>query len=97
MGNETGAEMTLIEFIGALRSEIKRIGKSAQALIIKAKSFEPETSDTDKGEIIANTTLAYRHLEDCAMRLGKAIQAYEGGKSIYDNNDTQRVANNGWY
>jgi hypothetical protein len=27
---------------------------------------------------------AYRHLEDAAMRLGKVIQAKDGGKSIYD-------------
>lgn len=31
----------------------------------------------------ANLTLAHRHLEDAAMRLGKAIQAKDGGISIY--------------
>jgi hypothetical protein len=30
-----------------------------------------------------NIMLAYRHLEDARMRLGKAVQAYDGGKSIY--------------
>lgn len=38
----------------------------------------------DRGEMIANTMLAYRHLEDARMRLGKVIQAYDGGISIYD-------------
>lgn len=38
----------------------------------------------DRGEMIANTMLAYRHLEDARMRLGKVIQAYDGGVSIYD-------------
>jgi hypothetical protein len=31
----------------------------------------------------ANIMLAFRHLEDCRMRLGKAIQAYDGGTSVY--------------
>jgi hypothetical protein len=35
------------------------------------------------GEIGANITLAYRHLEDARMRLGKAVQALDGGESCY--------------
>jgi hypothetical protein len=31
----------------------------------------------------ANLTLAYRHLEDSAMRVGKVMQAKDGGKSVY--------------
>ena len=38
---------------------------------------------SDKGEIIANIMLAHRHLEDARMRIGKAIQAYDGGASVY--------------
>lgn len=38
----------------------------------------------DRGEMLANVTLAYRHLEDARMRLGKVIQAYDGGVSVYD-------------
>ena len=34
-------------------------------------------------EMAANITLAYRHLEDARMRLGKAIQASDGGTSVY--------------
>ena len=34
-------------------------------------------------EIIANIQLAYRHLEDARMRIGKVIQAYDGGTSVY--------------
>jgi hypothetical protein len=34
-------------------------------------------------EAKANIMLAFRHLEDCRMRLGKAIQALDGGKSVY--------------
>lgn len=32
----------------------------------------------DEPEVMANLTLAYRHLEDARMRIGKAIQAYDG-------------------
>lgn len=35
-------------------------------------------------EAVANVILAYRHLEDASMRLGKAIQALDGGVSVYD-------------
>jgi hypothetical protein len=31
----------------------------------------------------ANVMLAFRALEDCRMRLGKAIEAYDGGASVY--------------
>jgi len=34
-------------------------------------------------EAIANVTLAYRHLEDAAMRLGKAIQELELATSVW--------------
>jgi hypothetical protein len=34
-------------------------------------------------EASQNIELAFRHLEDCRMRLGKAIQAYDGGTSVY--------------
>lgn len=35
-------------------------------------------------EARANIELALRHLEDCRMRLGKVIQAMDGGKSCYN-------------
>ena len=38
----------------------------------------------DGGEMKANLMLCYRHLEDAAMRLGKVMQAKDGGKSVYD-------------
>ena len=34
----------------------------------------------------ANITLAFRHLEDARMRIGKVLQAYQGGISIFDRN-----------
>lgn len=45
----------------------------------------PEMADAP--EMIANVVLAYRHLEDARMRFGKAIQACNGGVSIYDSTE----------
>jgi hypothetical protein len=76
-----------------VRTQIKDIG--TYVLNLKSSigaSLTPLGSVQDTGEMIANVTLAYRHLEDAAMRMGKAIQAYEGGKSIYDSNDAKRAA-----
>ena len=60
------------------RAEIKKI--AATVLAMKA--------NMDNGEAIANVMLAYRHLEDASMRLGKAIQALDGGVSVYDKRTT---------
>jgi hypothetical protein len=40
------------------------------------------------GEAVANIMLTYRHLEDASMRLGKVIQALDGGVSVYDKRTT---------
>jgi hypothetical protein len=40
----------------------------------------------NRGEVMANLTLCYRHLEDASMRLGKVLQHRNGGVSIYDKN-----------
>ena len=44
--------------------------------------------DAPDGEATANIMLAYRHLEDASMRLGKVIQALDGGVSVYDKRTT---------
>jgi hypothetical protein len=49
------------------------------------KDRDVRTLDSDVG---ANITLAYRHLEDASMRLGKALQALDGGVSVYDRDTT---------
>ena len=50
----------------------------------KHPDFKKEqTHDSQHGEMIANIMLCYRHLEDARMRMGKAIQAFDGGKSCY--------------
>lgn len=47
----------------------------------------------DKGEMCANVMLAIRHLEDAAMRFGKAIQAATGGESPLGGPNTPGVKN----
>jgi hypothetical protein len=63
---------------------------NAQCVVIKTVAADVLAlkSVCDNGEAIANVMLAYRHLEDASMRLGKAIQALDGGVSVYDGKTT---------
>jgi hypothetical protein len=67
---------TPIELCEAFRRELKPFAERVNAL--------RQQRTIANGEAIANITLAYRHLEDASMRLGKAIQALDGGVSVYD-------------
>ena len=49
-------------------------------------------SNDTRPEVIANCMIAYRHLEDASMRLGKAIQAIDGGISVYDKDQVPASA-----
>ena len=69
-----------------LRTHIKEIGERVKSLHHRSTSMQIEVP-MDGREMAANTMLAYRHLEDAAMRLGKAIQAFDGGVSIYDKQE----------
>ena len=42
-----------------------------------------KANDEKHGEMRANIKLAYRHLEDSRMRIGKVVQACDGGTSCY--------------
>lgn len=67
----------------ALRREIK---------VVAGKLSDLRRPDpTVPGEAMANATLAYRHLEDASMRLGKAIQALDGGVSVYDKTQVPAI------
>lgn len=52
----------------------------------------PPTDGENRGEVMANITLSLRHLEDASMRLGKAIQASEGGVSPLGGPSTPSAA-----
>lgn len=80
--------MTTDEFrnkTNELRKEIRDIGSQVKALMndtIFVQTNLPKIADS--GEMKANIMLSYRHLEDARLRLGKVIQAYDGGTSVYD-------------
>jgi hypothetical protein len=70
-----------IDQINSARRQIKAVALAVQEL---RTALDPRYAP----ETIANVTLAYRHLEDASMRLGKAIQALDGGTSVYDREVT---------
>ncbi len=43
-------------------------------------------------EMKANTMLAYRHLEDARMRIGKVLQAADDGVSILDKSEGKETS-----
>lgn len=62
------------------RETILDIGSNIR-LLFEHPAFSDKSDN--HGEMKANIMLAYRHLEDARMRLGKVIQAYDGGTSCY--------------
>jgi len=64
-----------------LRDEIKILGARVRSLTRHPENIGCDGDCShDHDEMGANVMLAFRHLEDAQMRLGKAIQAYEGGE-----------------
>lgn len=69
----------------ALRAQAQSVAEDLISQMRNPLVIHPQTpKGVDTSEVRANIMLAYRHLEDARMRLGKAIQATEGGVSIYD-------------
>jgi hypothetical protein len=64
----------------ALRAEILHVDKLVLGL---REIIAPLGAGLDQPEMMANVILAHRHLEDARMRLGKAVQAFDGGASLY--------------
>jgi hypothetical protein len=75
----------------SIRAEIKSTAQTVWAKrmhpVLQVRIVNVATDIESKSETDANLVLAYRHLEDAAMRLGKAIQAIDGGKSVYDKKE----------
>lgn len=66
-----------------LRQEIKEVALEVKAMKDGNAPVQQISDPEARGEAIANVMLAYRHLEDARMRLGKVLEAADG-KSIYD-------------
>ena len=77
-------EQTIKDKANDLRAEVLKLGNEVNALHKHAAFGNEQSSAGQHSEMHANITLAYRHLEDARMRLGKVIQASEGGVSCYD-------------
>lgn len=77
-------EITFEEQAKALRRKLKLIGDEVRELHRSAAFVIVEDFEGQDAEMHANLTMSFRHIEDAAMRLGKAIQAYDGGVSVYD-------------
>lgn len=87
--NVTEVKTTFVGACEAHRESIELVAKYVKNMAEGLKnSKEDGIVPEDKSEMIANLILSYRHLEDAKMRLGKAIQAKNGGVSIYDKNTT---------
>jgi len=70
----------------SLRDEMRAIAKKIADLrygLTAREANEEFPAPADVGGMIANLMLAYRHIEDATMRMGKAVQAFDGGTSVY--------------
>lgn len=81
---EPTRQMTFEERCGDLRGRIK--DECERVLELKSNDgfSEPEDYAGQHAEMLANIMLAYRHLEDARMRIGKILQAAGDGVSILD-------------
>lgn len=77
-----------------LRSALKTIAGDVRAFERRLLEQCGElTGDTElDGEAAANALMAFRHLEDASMRLGKVMQALNGGLSVYDQGEKEVVS-----
>ena len=76
------------EFARDLYVATDRGRRSIKALATSIAGLRDEARAHPNGEVGANVTLAFRHLEDASMRLGKVLQALDGGVSVYDKATT---------
>ena len=82
-------EPTIREACNKYREEIGVLARKVK-WFMTSSGFKNETQQgEDRAEMQANIMLCYRHLEDARMRIGKVLQAQDGGKSVYDRKDVR--------
>ncbi|HEX9657757.1 MAG TPA: hypothetical protein VGB89_12690 [Bacteroidota bacterium] len=69
-----------------LRKGVKELGRLTLELKEQNMFQCVEDYPGQQGEMKANIMLAYRHLEDARMRIGKVLQSADDGTSVYDKN-----------
>lgn len=73
------------ELVVDLRDEIEEIKREVWQLNNDPVFMEEQSRAHQHSEMGSNIDLAFRHLEDARMRLGKLLQAFsEDGVSKYD-------------
>lgn len=81
------AKAALQERVTAFRRAVKGIATDVRSMQ-KENSLLLIHAGYDANEARENLDLCYRHLEDASMRLGKTLQAIDGGVSVYDRSTT---------
>lgn len=77
-------EPSLEERCRDFRIQIKDIGDNVKWLMGDHLFVGSQLHPNQHSEMKANIMLAYRHLEDARMRIGKVLQAAGDGVSILD-------------
>ena len=67
-----------------LRRDLLSIEHQVRSLKQHSATLQPDTFPGQRGEMIAQSMLAVRHIEDARMRLGKVLQYARDGVSSYD-------------
>jgi len=67
-----------------LRGELLTLEKTVRAFKAREDFQGADAFPGQHGEMIAQSMLAVRHLEDARMRLGKVLQYARDGVSIFD-------------
>lgn len=82
-------EQTVKDIATELRAKLLEIEQSVRALGDHAhfKNGSPQAFHGQHGEMIAQSKLALRAVEDARMRLGKVLQYGRDGVSIYDHKE----------
>lgn len=79
-----GGNTTMESKCEILRGQIHDLGDVVLFMMNSAFFEYDEEFTRQHDEMKANIMLAYRHLEDARMRLGKVMQQIQGGVSILD-------------
>ena len=80
---EAVTETPFIERCQEVRAKVEELKAAVWAMRSHLDFSNEQTHVYQHAEMKANVMLSYRHLEDARMRMGKAIQARDGGTSCY--------------
>lgn len=76
--------LNLKDMCDAIRAELLGVEKTVRAFKGRPECQGPDAYPGQHGEMVAQSMLAVRHLEDARMRIGKVLQYARDGVSILD-------------